>query len=286
MRAQSLLMAQTALDRAGQSKANLSDTVELRGIARSAYIPLLAVVYGIGLALFLAAEPTKPWILLALVALVGLGTDGILRSHPRGQLRGIADTAPFLFVPVLLALANGLFLEEVDLTYRTTAPAVFGASALLAAALYGEYVSVLSHGPSYALGRFLLNVLTYLAAFSFFAVIYTYDIELVPSAFAAGLFSLLLAVEVFREGEVNAYRALLFSAAIGVIVAEARWALYFIPLEGFLAAVLLLLVFYLTTGLIQHHLTGHLNRTIAAEFTFVTGVGLAVVIIGRVFSLG
>ena len=117
-------MAQTALDRAGQSKANLSDTVELRGIARSAYIPLLAVVYGIGLALFLAAEPTKPWILLALVALVGLGTDGILRSHPRGQLRGIADTAPFLFVPVLLALANGLFLEEVDLTYRTTAPAV------------------------------------------------------------------------------------------------------------------------------------------------------------------
>ncbi len=279
-------MTQTALDRAGQPEAKLSDTVDLRGAARSTYIPLLAIVYGLGLALFLAVEPTKPWILLALVTLVGLGADGILRSHPRGQLRGVADTAPFLFVPVLLALAMGLFLEEVELTYQTTIPAVVGASALLGAALYGEYVSVLSHGPSYALGRFLLNVLTYLAAFAFFAVIYTFDIELVPSAFAAGLFSMLLAVEIFREGEVDAYRALVFSAVIGIIVAEARWVLYFIPLEGFLAAVLLLLVFYLTTGLIQHHLTGHLDRTIAAEFTFVTGVGLAVVIIGRVFSLG
>ncbi len=279
-------MTQTTLDQSARRESNLSNTIDLRDVARSTYIPLLSVVYGLGLALFLAVEPTRPWILLAVVALVGLGTDGILRSHPRGQLRGVADTAPFLFVPVLLALANGLFLEEVELTYWTTAPAVVGASVLLAGALYGEYVSVLSHGPSYALGRFLLNVLTYLGAFAFFAVIYSFDIELVPSAFAAGLFSLLLAVEVFREGEVDAYRALVFSAAIGVVVAEARWALYFIPLEGFLAAVLLLLVFYMATGLIQHHLTGHLNRTIAAEFSLVTGVGLAVVIIGRVFSLG
>ena len=230
-------------------------------------------------------EPTKPWILLAVVILVGLGTDGILRSHPRGQLRGIADTAPFLFVPVLLTLATGLFLEEIVLGYWT-APAVLGASGLLAAGLYGEYVSVLSHGPSYALGRFLLNLLTYLAAFAFFAVIYTFDVELVPAAFAVGLFSFLLAVEIFREAEANAYRALVFSAVIGLVVAEARWSLYFIPLEGFLAAVLLLLVFYLATGLIQHYLTGHLNRTIAAEFSLVTALGVAVVVVGRVFSLG
>lgn len=248
-------------------------------------IPLLAVVYGLGLALFLAVEPTKPWILLVVVALVGLGTDGILRTHPRAQLTGIADTAPFLFVPVLLALASGLFLEEVVRGYRTV-PAVIGASALLAAALYGEYVSVMSHGPSYALGRLLLNVITYMAAFAFFAVIYAFDVDLLPSAFAIGLFSLLLAVEVFREAEADAYRALVFSAVIGLVVAEARWALYFIPLEGFLAAILLLLVFYQATGLVQHHLTGHLDRRVAAEFTLVTAVGLVVVIVGRVFSLG
>ena len=278
-------MADTTLSRTPKHEGEISSAFEPSELARSSYIPLLAVVYGLGLALFLAVEPTKPWILLAVVILVGLGTDGILRSHPRGQLRGIADTAPFLFVPVLLTLATGLFLEEIVLGYWT-APAVLGASGLLAAGLYGEYVSVLSHGPSYALGRFLLNLLTYLAAFAFFAVIYTFDVELVPAAFAVGLFSFLLAVEIFREAEANAYRALVFSAVIGLVVAEARWSLYFIPLEGFLAAVLLLLVFYLATGLIQHYLTGHLNRTIAAEFSLVTALGVAVVVVGRVFSLG
>lgn len=278
-------MSDTTLSRTPKHEGEISSAFEPSELARSSYIPLLAVVYGLGLALFLAVEPTKPWILLAVVILVGLGTDGILRSHPRGQLRGIADTAPFLFVPVLLTLATGLFLEEIVLGYWT-APAVLGASGLLAAGLYGEYVSVLSHGPSYALGRFLLNLLTYLAAFAFFAVIYTFDVELVPAAFAVGLFSFLLAVEIFREAEANAYRALVFSAVIGLVVAEARWSLYFIPLEGFLAAVLLLLVFYLATGLIQHYLTGHLNRTIAAEFSLVTALGVAVVVVGRVFSLG
>ena len=278
-------MAQTTLKRTPWSEDELPAAFDLSGLPRSAYIPILSIVYALGLGLFLAVEPTKPWILLTVVALVGLGADGILRTHLRAQLRGLTDTAPFLFVPVLLALASGLFLEEVVHGYRAV-PAVLGASVLLAASLYGEYVSALSHGPSYSLGWLLLNVLTYLAAFAFYAVVYAFDVELLPSAFAVGLFSTLLAVEVFREAETDAYRALVFAAVVGIVVGEARWALYFLPLEGFLAAVLLLLVFYQATGLIQHHLTGHLNRRIAAEFSLLTAAGLAVVIIGRVLSIG
>lgn len=266
------------------TQEELHTPLELGGLPRTAYIPLLAVVYGLGLALFLIVEPTKPWILLAVVALVGLGTDGILRTHPRAQLRGVADTAPFLFVPVLFALASGLFLEEVVRGYRAV-PAAAGASVLLAVALYGEYASAIRHGPSYSLGRLVLNIVTYLSAFAFFAVVYEFEVDLLPSAFAVGLFSLLLAVEVFREAEADAYRALVFSAVIGLVVAEARWALYFIPLEEFLAAILLLLVFYQATGLVQHHLTGRLNRAIAIEFSLVTAVGVVVVIAGHLLSL-
>lgn len=259
----------------------------LIGIPRNISIPLLAAVYGVGLALYLSVEPTKPWIWLIVVGLVALGTDGILRGHRGGQLRGIADTSPFLFVPVLLALASGLFLEELDTVqgYRVI-PAAIGASAVLAGALYGEYVSVIHHGPSYALGRLLLNVLTYLAAFIFYAVVYAYDVALLPSAFGIGLFSMLLAVEIFREAEADAYRALVFSAIIGLVVAQVRWALYFISLEDFQAGILLLLVFYQATGLIQHHLTETFNRTIALEFTLVTAVGTAIVVLGRIFSFG
>ena len=279
------LMAQTTLGRTAWREEEAPGAFDLSGVPRSAFIPLLAIIYGLGLALYVSVEPTKPWILLVIVALVALGSDGILRTHPRAQLRGIADTAPFLFVPVLLALASGLFLEEVVRGYRVV-PGVIGASVLLAAALYGEYVSALSHGPSFALGRLVLNVLTYVAAFAFYAVVYAFDIDLLPAAFAIGLFSMLLAVEVFREAEADAYRALVFSAVIGLVVAEARWALYFIPLEDFLAAILLLLVFYQSTGLVQHHLTGHLDRRVAAEFSMVTAIGIAVVVVGRVLSLG
>ena len=277
-------MTQTAIDDTSWRDAEPA-TFDLSGIPRTAYIPILAVLFAIGVSLFVAVEPTKPWILLAVVAFVGLGADGIMRSHPRAELRRWSDTAPLLFIPVLFALASGLFLEEVVSGYRT-APAVIVAAGLLSAGLYGEYVTTISHGPSYALGRLLLNTLTYLSAFAFFAVVYEFDVGLLPASFAVGLFSMLLAIEVFREAETDAFRALIFSAAIGLVLAEARWVLYFIPLYGFLAATLLLLIFYQATGLVQHHLTRDLNRSIAGEFTAVSAIGLAIVIFGRVLGIG
>src|SRR3970040_1670174 len=58
-------------------------------------VPLLVVVYAIGLALFLAIEPTRPWILLMVTGLVALGTDGILRVHPAAiEQEDAAWTAP------------------------------------------------------------------------------------------------------------------------------------------------------------------------------------------------
>ena len=86
---------------------------DFRSTSRVARIPLLAAVFTIGLALFIGIDPVQPWILLALTAIVGLGADGIIRSHPRGNFHTIADTAPYLFVPVLFTLSAGLFLEGV-----------------------------------------------------------------------------------------------------------------------------------------------------------------------------
>jgi hypothetical protein len=276
-------MAQTAFDQTWHADDEQA-SFDLSGLPRTAYIPLLAALYGLGLGLYVSVEPTRPWLLLAVVALVGLGSDGILRNNPKAQLRGVADTSPFLFVPVLLALASGLFLEEVVKGYWAV-PAAAGASVLLAGALYGEYASMV-HGPSYALGRLVLNMLTYVAAFAFFAVIYEFNVHLLPAAIAVGLFSTLLAIEILREAEGDAIRALVYAAAIGVVVAEIRWALYFVPLDGYLAAIVLLVIFYQASGLVQHHLTGHLNRAVATEFSLVTAIGIAVVVAGRLLSIG
>jgi hypothetical protein len=228
-------------------------------------------------------DPPQPWILLALTALVGLGADGIIRAHPQGHFPAIPDTAPHLFVPVLFSLSAGLFLEDVILGYWA-APAVIAAGVLLACALYAEHISIDVEDPTFPLARFVLNIVTYLAAFGFFAVVYGFDVELLPAAVSLGLVSALLSVEIFRDAEADPIRSLVFALAIGVIIGEARWVLYFIPLEGFLAAVFILLVFYLTTGVISHYLTGHLSPSVLLEFALVTAAGLTIVIGGRLLA--
>jgi hypothetical protein len=221
--------------------------------------------------------------LLALTAIMALGADGIIRSHPRGGFHTIADTSPYLFVPVLFTLSSGLLLEDVILGYWSV-PAVIGAAVLMGATLYAEHVTVETDNPSFGIARFVLNVLTYVTAFGFYAVVYGFDVELAPASFAVGLVSMLLAIEIFREAEADPLRALVFAGVMGVIVGEARWVLYFLPLEGFLAGVFVLLVFYLATGVVSNYLQEKLTPVVLLEFCAVTAAGLAIVIGGRVFT--
>jgi hypothetical protein len=273
----------TALDRSTPTMSEGPPASPLGGASRLSRIPLLSLLFCIGLLLFVSIEPVRPWILLVVTAAMALGADGIIRAHPRGEFHTIADTAPYLFVPVLFTLSAGLFLEDVILSYWSV-PAVIGASALMGITLWAEHVTVETDHPSFNLARFALNVVTYLTAFGFYAVVYGFDVDLGPASFAVGLVSMLLAIEIFREAEADPLRALVFAACIGVIVGEARWVLYFIPLEGFLAGVFLLLVFYLTAGVIQHYLSDHLDAAVLGEFALVTTAGLAIVIGGRVWG--
>jgi hypothetical protein len=270
-----------ALERPQQAHA--VNAMPLGDASRVSRIPLLSLIYAIGLALFVTIEPTRPWLLLALTAIMALGADGIIRSHPRGGFHTIADTSPHLFVPVLFTLSSGLLLEDVILGYWAV-PAVIGAAVLMGATLYAEHVTVEQDNPSFPIARFVLNVLTYVTAFGFYAVVYGFDVDLAPAAFIVGLVSMLLAIEIFREAEADPLRALVFAAVIGVIAGEARWVLYFLPLEGFLAGIFILLVFYLASGVISHYLQDRLSPTVLLEFVAVTAAGLAIVIGGRALT--
>ena len=271
-------------NRAGVKREPLQPEVTVeRAPLHAGLIPLLAAVYGLGVGMFLAVEPTRPWILLLTTALVALGTDGIIRSYPSGVFRDVADTAPYLLLPVLLALGAGLFFEDTATGYWVW-PAAASAAVLMAVALYGQYVSVNPLAPAYPLARFMLTVITYLTAFAFYAVVYSYGIGLLSAAAVVGLVSVLLANDILREAETNPWRTLIYAAAIGLVVAEARWSLHFLSLEGFLAGVFLLLAFYVSTGLIHHTLIGNLTRPILAEFGGVALTGLLVVVLARVIA--
>jgi hypothetical protein len=251
---------------------------------RSTRVPILVGVFGAGLLLFLAVTPARPWILMLVTALVAIGTDGILREHPHAQRENdMIWTAPLLFLPTLLALGSGLYLEEVLDGYWIV-PGAVASALLMGAVLYAETASIDGMGHYYPAGRFVLNVGTFLAAFAFYVVVYEFQVSLLPAALTVGLVSMLLAVEVLREAETDPIRALVYAGSIGLVVAEARWALYFLPLESYLAGVFLLLCFYVSSGLVQHHLDDDLHAPVAIEFSVISLLGVVIVALGLIFE--
>ena len=118
-------------------------------------------------------------------------------------------------------------------------------------------------------------------AFLFFATIYDFDLSLLTSAFAAGIVSFLLAIEVLREEEMDTSRTMFYALAIGLLLAETAWATHFLPIDGSAAAVFLLLALYLMTGMMHNYLGDRLSLRTASEFTVVALAGLLVVTVSH-----
>ncbi len=251
-------------------------------VSRLDRIHVMAAVFGAGLTAFLAIEPTQNWLLLLLAGLVALGSDAVVRTHPRARFERLDDTALFLFVPVLLTLSLGLFLEEVAEGYWSLL-AGLGAAIPFAIVLQAEYNSVDRRLPAYATARLILNIATYVIAFLFYAAIYDFDLSLPALVFASGVVSLLLGIEILREDALETPRTMLYALAIGVLLAEAALAMHFLPLEGALAAVFLLLAFYLMTGLMHNYLGDRLNLRTAGEFSGIALLGLLIVVISNAY---
>lgn len=244
---------------------------------------LLAVVFGLGLAFYLAIEPTPLWLLLLLAALVGLGTDAILRGHPASRVAGPTDTAVYLALPILATLAAGISLEHAVGGYWAV-PVAAVVTPPFALLLYALYLSLEPSAPAYQTARLGVNAAAYVVAFAFYALTYEFDRGVVVAAFVVGLTSALLAVEILREGDDDIYRLSLYSGLVGLVMAQARWALNFTPLDDLLAAAFLLTAFYLATGPLQHHLAQRLSGRTAAEFATTALVALAIIAIARAIS--
>ena len=246
-------------------------------------IHILAIVLALGMTAYLAIEPSQNWLLLLLCGLAALGTDGIVRHHPGANFQRLDDTALFLFVPVLFTLGLGIFLEEVASGYVALA---IGLASVVPywAILYGEYESVDRTEPGFHRARLILNIATYVVAFLFFVTIYDFDLDLLTAAFAAGIVSVMLAIEVLREEGMETTRTILYALATGVLVAEAAWSTHFLPLEASAAAVFLLLTFYMIAGLMHTYLGNRLNVRAAAEFACVGAAGVAIIVFSGVLN--
>ncbi len=213
---------------------------------------------------------------------MAFATDGLVRSHPAwggGPLASLVYT----ILPALGVLGAALFIDHAIEGYARPILAFIAALTVGAVAL-GEYQTVDVRSSRYGPFRLVMAVATYVVAFSFYTVLFTRNDPLPLASLAVGAVSMLLALELLRESRLTGPSSLLVSIAIGASLAELRLALYYFPLDGLLAGALLIIAFYLATGIVHHLLDHDLEWSTAAEYAVVTIVASGAVIVARLFA--
>ena len=243
----------------------------------NAFMAVLTGIETIAFLMFVLIEPTPRWVLLGAAGAAILGTDGVLRATYREPFEAGADTTPYLFLPALYTFAAPILIESNATGY---AVALWGLVAGLGAGAItvAEVLSVRTGARTYPWARLLTNGAAYFAAFALLAIPYVLHIGLPASIVAAWLVCAMLGIELLREGEIDPLETVIFAAAVALVVAQARWLLFFLPLDGYLGGLALLLVFFLATGILHSHITRQLTALVAGAYVAIAVVGVAVVV--------
>jgi hypothetical protein len=230
------------------------------------------------------------WLMAALLAsLACTGTDSLVRSHPlvhRGEIRytfvfwalpGLSVVVATLLLP--LAPNGTALLRRFVAPFR---PYWLGGLALTALLLLliavAQYHTVDPTEPGYRLARLTLNIFVYLVALGLFPLIYGSKARSLLSATTMAAVGGLLALELLRGVHHNLRLTGIYALFTGLALGEVTWALNYWTAGRLTGGLLLLLVFYLVTGLSRQGLLRSLNRRVLVEFALVALVSLGLII--------
>jgi hypothetical protein len=264
---------------------------------------VLVVVLGLAVVLLVDVNPnilqarlggdlptiTVSWLLItSLVIIASTGADLLARSHPEMQTRPLptlnlgflsTELAPgFWILPSFSIISSFAF-------FRLFSDKMQGAAFMLSLVATATLMLVVLIGQHYALDRrphirqrahLVLQIITYLLAFGCFSAVYYARFRTLYSATLIGSTGMLLAFEVLQW--TGRKRALEVGAIVGLMLAEATWALNYWSASFLMAGAMLLLLFYITVSLLYHHAAGTLKYNLFVEYGLL-GSGLLVVII-------
>lgn len=232
---------------------------------------------------YLLVEPSPRWYLvMGAIAVVG-GLDGTLRATWRVTYRD-AETTPALFMPAIFILAVPPLIEHNVRGFNVVPAGLLTGLAFLA--IVAAQVGSARPGASYyAWARTVSTAGAYAAGFAFFSLTYVYDLGVSASALACGIVALMLAIEVLREGEIDSTETAGYAAAAGAAVGQWRLALHYLPVDGYLAGLAVVLGFLVVTGLLQAYITRSLDRRTTIDHAVIATAGAVLVVGARVAGL-
>ncbi len=246
---------------------------------------LLAVVATGFMLMFTLIEPSPRWLVLLGTIATTFGLDGVLRGGRRAAFaEGGLDTAPLLLVPALYMLAVPVFIEYATLGLATPVVAI-AAGAGYGGLVVGQLSSVREFDAGRHQGRLIAAAATYLVAFAVFGLVFLFGVGQQSASLAVGLAAMLLSAEILREGEVDPGETLLFASITGLVVAETRWLIHYLPIDAYAGALALLLAFYLVTGVLHSHVVRQLTPAVSMTYAQVGIAGVVFIALARALGL-
>lgn len=225
---------------------------------------------------------TLSWFLIAsLTVITSAGADLLIRSHPQMQSRslpvvnlGLArfEVAPaFWVLPSFSVVGSFAFFRLFSGALQGVAFALALAAAggsLLAVLLAQHYV--LDRNPEMSQrAQTLLQLIGYLLAFGCFSAIYYTRYRTLYSATLTGATAALLGYALLAFTP-RANR-LLLATLVGLVLAEALWALNYWATTFLIAGTVQLVIFYVVVSLLQYQATGRLHRRLLVEYGLLGG---------------
>jgi hypothetical protein len=212
-----------------------------------------------------------------LVAMTFAGTEAIVRSHPIVQREPVHHTFVTWTLPGLTTvLAVVLIPRAPTQLYHLGGLLVTGFVLILIVS--AEYYTIDPTDHRYLTARLLLNGWAYLLALATFVMIYSAKARSLISASGVILISTLLALEFLRGAGRGFGRTSLYAFIAGLSTGEIVWAMNYWRLGGVTGGLILLLGFYVATGLANQQLQGRLTRRVLLEYGLVALVGLIVLL--------
>ena len=225
-----------------------------------------------------AMEITGNWLTVAmLTALSCMGTNAIIRAHPRMSRPDPPRTFTYWILPGFMGLTTGLLLVRAP-TWPLWWAALLLTGSAITLVVSAEFATVDPLALGYARSRLILNVVGYALACSSFALIYGTRGRTLVTAPAIALVGFILGFELLNTTEVRYQRSVLYAFLTALILGECAWALNYWRLSAPAGGMLLLLVFYGSVGISQQLFLERVTRRTLLEFALVAALAFVIIL--------
>ena len=210
--------------------------------------------------------------LLAMILFI-IAAETLVRSHPRARSGQLDSSLVFWLLPGLMGLVLAAWLARLENVGVWTI-ALLAAAIPIPLVLAAEYRAV---HPAYRRNgwlNWLHTVLLFLVALGAFTMIYDARLRSLISGTIIVIISFLLGYRLFWPRMTQGRPAPAYAAVVAFLMGQLVWILNYWQLSGLRGGLLLLLFFYVLTGVLQQALTGRFNRQLVLEYGAITLIAL------------